>query len=279
MMRAPAFSAARASPSTTFPGSTAPPGTVRTTLKSPESLQQIGESFAGSERPNSYTPGSSRPESMRNVPSIFLYPASTSPSPGSGPAAVSSSASPPVLPLAPSPSALASSTNTDFPGSSLPNQAAAESPVKPPPTTAKSTRSGSGPGTGRKFTVQGGTPHGCASRDTAPLGCGARFLGRNGKTISKAWFTLPGLAVLSTRAGVARKEHRKDRQSADEERKPNRRNPWPRNQEQNIPIGQRQRPAHGGPKRGVISAVPDGESPEENGGSRPHLRSSEKCHT
>src|SRR5438874_9789006 len=60
MMCAPAFSAARASPATTFPGSTAPPGTVRTTFKSPESLQQIGESFAGSARPNSYTPGSSR---------------------------------------------------------------------------------------------------------------------------------------------------------------------------------------------------------------------------
>src|SRR5215472_1415352 len=281
MMRAPAFSAARASPATTFPGSTTPPGTMRTTFKSPESLQQIGASFAGSERPNSYTPGSSRPESMRNVPRIFWYPASTSPSPGSGPAAVSSSASPPVRPLAPSPSALASSTSTDFLGSSLANHADAESPVKPPPTTAKSTRSGSEPGAGRKSTVQGGTPHGCVLRDMAPLGCGARFLGRNGNKIStrKARFTLPGLAVLSTRAGVARKEHREDRQSADEERKPNRRNPWPRNQEQNIPIGQRQGPAHGGPKRGVISAVPDGESPEENSGSRVHLRSSEKCHT
>src|SRR5205823_1482151 len=133
-------------PATTFPGSTAPPGTVRTTFKSPESLQQIGESFAGSARPNSVQPGSSRPESMRKVRRIFWYPASTSPSPGSGPAAVSSSARPPVRPLAPSPSALASSTSTDFFGASLANHAAAQSPVKPPPTMAKSTRSGSGPG-------------------------------------------------------------------------------------------------------------------------------------
>src|SRR5206468_12885527 len=62
------------------------------------------------------------PISMRKVRRIFWYPASTSPSPGSGPAAVSSSARPPVRPLAPSPSALASSTSTDFFGASLANQ-------------------------------------------------------------------------------------------------------------------------------------------------------------
>ena len=211
---------------------------MRTTFKSPESLQQIGESSAGSDRPNSYTPGSSRPPSMPKVPRIFSYPASTSPSPGSGPAAVSPRESPPVRPLAPSPSALASSTSTDFPGANLPNHAAAESPVKPPPTMAKSTRSGSGPGAGRKSTLQGGTPQGCVWRDMAPLGCEACFLG-TGRHVHSCVQNLVGasrLSVLSTPVGVTREEHRKDRQRADQERKPNRRNPWPRNQEQNIRI-------------------------------------------
>src|SRR5215469_553746 len=167
MIRAPAFSAARASPPTTFPGLTAPPGTMRTTLRSPESLQRIGETWAGSERPNSYTPGSSRPESMRKVCRIFLYPASTSPSPGSGPAAVSASASPPVRPLAPSPSEDDSNTRTDFFGASLRSHAAVASPVKPAPTMAKSTCSGKGRTEGRKSTVQGGAPQGCVLRDMA----------------------------------------------------------------------------------------------------------------
>src|SRR5205807_179614 len=87
------------------------------------------------------------------------------------------------------------------------------------------------------------------------------------------------LSVLSAPAGVTREEHRKDRQNADHQRKPNRRNPRPRNQEQNIRVAERERPAHRGPKRTVISDVPDGEGPQENSGPGAHLRCREKGHT
>src|SRR2546429_9339536 len=87
------------------------------------------------------------------------------------------------------------------------------------------------------------------------------------------------LSVLSAPAGVTREEHRKDRQNADHQRKPTRRNPRPRNQEQNIRVAERERPAHRGPKRTVISDVPDGEGPQENSGPGAHLRCREKGHT
>src|SRR6266403_2047111 len=95
--------------------------------------------IARAERRSSQTPGSVSRESMRRARRVFLYPASTSPSPGSLPAAVSANAMPPVRPRAPSPSVADSSTRTDRAGASRRNQAAAVSPEKPPPTMAKST--------------------------------------------------------------------------------------------------------------------------------------------
>ena len=50
---APAFCAARARPESTRPGSTVPPGTVRTTRRSPESFQWIGEFLRAGERASS----------------------------------------------------------------------------------------------------------------------------------------------------------------------------------------------------------------------------------
>src|SRR5215469_3515047 len=87
-----------------------------------------------------------------------VYPARTSPSPGRSPAAVSAKATPPVWPLEPSPSAPASNKATDLERSRVLSDAAAAKPVKPPPTTAKSTVPGRDCRVARKFTVQGRWP-------------------------------------------------------------------------------------------------------------------------
>src|SRR5579863_6111232 len=67
---------------------------------------------------------------------------------------------PPVRPEAPLPREADSRTRMDLPGASLAREAAAESPVKPAPTMAKSTRSGRGRRVGRKEIAQGGVPQG-----------------------------------------------------------------------------------------------------------------------
>src|ERR1700675_4334945 len=118
----------------------------------------MGEFLSGLVRPSSYTPGRCKSPSTRNSSRIFLYPDKTSPSPGRFPAADSARAMPPVWPLAPEPKVSASRRATDFSGASRLSHAAAASPVKPPPTMAKSTVSGRGWGIARKFTVQGRLP-------------------------------------------------------------------------------------------------------------------------
>lgn len=86
-------------------------------------------------------------------------PASTSPRPGSAPAAVSARAIPPVCPLEPAPMRLDSKRATLLPGAKCESQAAAAKPVKPPPTMAKSIVSGSGISSEWNSIVQGGRPH------------------------------------------------------------------------------------------------------------------------
>src|ERR1700688_1428632 len=118
----------------------------------------MGEFLSGLVRPSSYTPGRCTSPSTRNSARIFWYPDKTSPSPGRFPAADSARAIPPVWPLAPQPQVSASRRATEFSGASRLSHAAAARPVNPPPTTAKSTVSGRGWGSVRKFTVQGLLP-------------------------------------------------------------------------------------------------------------------------
>src|ERR1700676_3174775 len=155
---APSASAERASPLTSFPGSPVPPGTSRTARRSPESVQAMGESGNPSFRPSSQTPGSARSQSSANSFTISESPASTSPNPGTSPAAVSDNVMPPVWPLEPAPTRQDSNRATLLEGSSRRSQAAAESPENPPPTTAKSTSLGIGLFVDEKSIFQGGLP-------------------------------------------------------------------------------------------------------------------------
>src|SRR5580700_471109 len=158
-MDAPERSAARANPLISFPASAVPPPTSLTTRSLPESDQEIGESFQPPLRPISQAPGRCRSHSIPSSSSVPRNPPKTSPSPGRSPAELSPRTMPPVFPLAPAPICSASNTPTLFSGASLRNQAAAARPVKPPPTTAKSTCSGSERGSGRKSMDQGDPPH------------------------------------------------------------------------------------------------------------------------
>ena len=158
-MDAPERSAARANPLTSFPASAVPPPTSSTTRNLPESDHEIGESFQPPLRPISQAPGSCRSHSIPSSSSVSRNPPRTSPRPGRSPAELSPSTMPPVFPLAPPPICSASKTPTLLSGASLRSQAAAARPVKPPPTTAKSTCSGSNRGSGRKSMDQGDSPH------------------------------------------------------------------------------------------------------------------------
>src|SRR5207302_9896859 len=74
------------------------------------------------------------------------------------PAAVSARVIPPVWPLEPAPTRLASKRATLFEGSNRRSQAAAERPENPPPTTAKSTSVGRGLFLEENSIVQGVAP-------------------------------------------------------------------------------------------------------------------------
>src|SRR5689334_5313119 len=77
----------------------------------------------------------------------------------------------------------------------------------------------------------------------------------------------------------AREENRENCEKTDKERIPYRRNPRPGNQEEDIGVAQREGPAHRGPKRRVISDVPDGESPEKDRSTRTRSRNGEEGDT
>src|ERR1700681_1495412 len=155
---APARCAARARPLTSFPGLAVPPGTSLTTPSVPESLQEMGESFFIFLRPNSQTPGKLKSHSILNSCRISAKPSSTSPRPGKSPAADSARVIPPVCPLEPAPTQSASNTAVVLSGCTCLSLAAADKPLKPPPTMAKSTSDGRARAVDLKSIVHGGLP-------------------------------------------------------------------------------------------------------------------------
>src|ERR1700686_1982735 len=157
-MVAPNRCAACARPLTSFPGSAVPPGTSFTTPRVPESFHEMGESFFIFLRPNSQTPGKLKSHSILNTCRISAKPSSTSPRPGKSPAADSARVIPPVCPLEPAPTQSASNTAVVLSGSSCLSLAAADKPLKPPPTMAKSTSDGKARAAERKSIVHGGLP-------------------------------------------------------------------------------------------------------------------------
>src|ERR1700704_383611 len=157
-MVAPDCCATCASPLTSFPGSMVPPGASFTTPRVPESFQEIGESFFMFLRPSSHTPGKLKSHSIFNSRRISAKPSSTSPRPGKSPAADSASAIPPVYPLEPAPTQSASNTTVVLSGCICLSLAAADKPLKPPPTMAKSTPDGKARAVELKSIVHGGLP-------------------------------------------------------------------------------------------------------------------------
>src|ERR1700737_1124504 len=157
-MAAPNRCAACAKPLTSFPGSAVPPGTSFTTPRVPESFQEIGEFFFTFLRPSSHTPSKSKSHSIFNSRWISAKPSSTSPRPGKSPAADSASVIPPVCPLEPAPTQSASNTTVVLSGCTCLSLAAADKPLKPPPTIAKSTSDGKARAVELKSIVHGGLP-------------------------------------------------------------------------------------------------------------------------
>src|SRR3984893_9263893 len=157
-MAAPNRCAACAKPLTSFPGSTVPPGTSFTTPRVPESFHEIGESFSTLVRPSSQTRGKLKSQSIFNSCKISAKPSSTSPNPGKSPAADSARVSPPVCPLEPAPTQSASNTAVVLPGRTCLSLAAADKPLNPPPTMAKSTSDGNARAVEWKSIVHGGFP-------------------------------------------------------------------------------------------------------------------------
>src|ERR1700730_1198551 len=150
--------AACARPLTSFPGSTLPPGTSFTTPRVPESFQEMGESFLTFLRPSSHTPGKSKSHSIPNSCWISANPLRTPPRPGKSPAADSARVIPPVCPLEPAPTQSASNTAVVLSGFTCLSLAAADKPLKPPPTMAKSTSDGNARAEELKSIVHGGLP-------------------------------------------------------------------------------------------------------------------------
>src|ERR1700688_3195392 len=157
-MAAPNRCAACARPLTSFPGSAVPPGTSFTTPRVPESFQEMSESFFNFFRPSSHTPGKSKSHAIFNSRRISAKPSSTSPRPGKSPAADSARVIPPVCPLEPAPTQSASNTALVLSGCTCLSLAAADKPLKPPPTMAKSTSDGKARAVERKSIVHGGLP-------------------------------------------------------------------------------------------------------------------------
>src|ERR1700686_1347883 len=157
-MAAPNRCAACARPLTSFPGSAVPPGTSFTTPRVPESFQEMSESFFNFFRPSSHTPGKSKSHAIFNSRRISAKPSSTSPRPGKSPAADSARVIPPVCPLEPAPTQSASNTAVVLSGCPCLSLAAADKPLKPPPTMAKSTSDGKARAAERKSIVHGALP-------------------------------------------------------------------------------------------------------------------------
>ena len=158
-LRATAFPRRAPRPLTSLPGSIVPPGTCLTARSVPESVQEIGESGKPPLRPISQTP-EARDRNPLPTPSNWLR---------SRPAHLPvpeghRQRSPPERNAAGVPAG----TRADRAGfkqgdgllwgSMRRNHAAAERPVNPPPTTAKSTSRGMGLRVGRKSIVHGGLP-------------------------------------------------------------------------------------------------------------------------
>src|SRR5258705_7590987 len=97
---------------------------------------------------------------------------------------------PPVRPLAPLPTRSASSKSTLFFGASLANHAAADNPENPPPTTAKSTCSGSGARLLRKVIFQGVAPQCCFLSVIAFLRCRGSLPGSYFPISARVFLTL-----------------------------------------------------------------------------------------
>src|SRR6202047_1978190 len=157
-MAAPERCAACAQPLTSFPGSMLPPGTSCTTPRVPESFQEMGESFFTFLRPSSHTPGKVKSHSIFNSRWISGKPSSTSPKPGQSPAADSARVTPAVCPLEPAPTQSASNTAVVLSGWTCVSLAAADKPLKPAPTMAKSTSDGKARAEELKSIVHGGLP-------------------------------------------------------------------------------------------------------------------------
>src|SRR5580704_4906012 len=157
-MTAPSRCDVCANPLSNFPGSTVPPGASFTTPRVPESFQEMGESFFTFLRASSHTPGNLRSHSIFNSCWISTKPSSTSPRPGKSPAADSARVIPPVYPLEPAPTQSASNTTVALSGCTCLSLAAADRPLKPPPTMAKSTSDGKARAVESKSIVHGGLP-------------------------------------------------------------------------------------------------------------------------
>ena len=116
VQRRAARSAARARPATSAPGSMVPPGTVSSMHSQASPSRQNGRSAPGASRwTSSQQPGSVRSQSILASATTAASASRQCSTPSSGPAAVPSSTMPPVRPLAPAPSAVASRTTTRAP--------------------------------------------------------------------------------------------------------------------------------------------------------------------
>src|ERR1700693_3060900 len=157
-MAAPNRCAACARPLTSFPGSAVPPGTSFTTPRVPESFQEMSESFFNFFRPSSHTPGKSKSHAIFNSRRISAKPSSTSPTPVKPRPADSARVIPPVCPLEPAPTQSASNTAVVLSGCTCLSLAAADKPLNPPPTMAKSTSDGKARAVEVNSICHGGVP-------------------------------------------------------------------------------------------------------------------------